>query len=284
MNQRALASLMAVSLVLGVAACGDDADSPSTDDAGKDDGTAGMGSGHMDKDASTGPSDSGSGNDAAAPGEEGSVCTATRDCAAALRCIQAASDQVSIGICARPCASREQCHKGEICYAYTRDPNDAHCVNLVEDTYALCGVGETSRCDGHTCLYFPAPATVGLCVDLCDLTASASDDAGTPEDDGGVASHVNDAGVLLTTCTRRQTCIKGVVDSTTEGLCGVLVAPGEKCGVPAGRFCGPGYGCRPDDLEDESGPQHCRQDCSKDGKCAKGTTCKGIVGQTAFCY
>ncbi|HEX2678954.1 MAG TPA: hypothetical protein VHM19_20025 [Polyangiales bacterium] len=209
-------------------------------------------------------------------GAEGAVCDAADGCEKGLRCIQTTNGSLSIGICARSCSTSQQCKKDEICYAYTKNPADAHCVNLVSKTYATCGVGDTSRCDQHTCLYFPS-STVGLCVDLCALPMN-HEDGGV--DDGGVV----DSGLPVATCTGSEKCIEGVVDSTTQGLCGVEVARGAKCGVPAGLFCAMGDGCTPDDPKDESGPSHCRQDCTNDGKCAKGTECRGIVGQAAYCY
>jgi hypothetical protein len=269
MNLRALASSLSLLVVIcSLCACSDDTNGTSKD-AGSDGGHAGTGGNHMAHDAGEAADSGAPGKDSGAPSAEGAVCAATSDCDKGLRCIQASNDSVSIGICARPCASREQCEAGEICYAYTTDPADAHCVNLVKETYAFCGVGETSRCDHHTCLYFPS-STVGLCVDLCSLSGDA--DAGT-----------DDSGVALATCSGSETCIDGVVDSPTQGLCGTSVAPGAKCGVQSGRFCTSGYGCTLDDPKVATGQRHCREDCSDDGKCKTGS-CKGVVGQTAFCY
>jgi hypothetical protein len=200
--------------------------------------------------------------------EEGALCVEQGDCTKGLRCVETTDGSVSVGVCARPCDSGEQCEDAELCYAYTQDPNDAHCVDLVTKQYARCGVGLTSRCDGRTCLYFPKAIT-GLCIDLCDL---APDDAGA--DDAGVTAQ----------CEAEQSCIPGIVDSTERGLCGRVVPVGAKCGVQSGRFCGTGDACVPDDRQDDDSPRHCRADCADDGKCPKGTTCRGIVGQSAFCY
>lgn len=202
-------------------------------------------------------------------GAEGALCAATPDCDGELVCVVAQVGSISVGVCARACVTAETCEDDELCYAYTKSPADAHCVNVVTETYALCGAGDTSRCDGHTCLYLPN-STLGLCVDLCALDPGGGDDAGAPDPGPG--------------CTGGQTCIAGVVDSGMEGLCGIEIDRGDACAPEEGKFCAHGDGCTADKAGEPFGERHCRQDCSANGKCASGTHCEGVVGQTAYCY
>lgn len=268
------ASFLIVACVL--CACGDDSVSAGKD-AGVDAGGGGGGQGGTNHKSDSGPEpekDAGTDGGGVPRGEEGAVCGGNADCQGDLRCVIAEVDAVSVGICARSCASFDDCENDELCYAYTQNPSDAHCVDLKTETYSLCGVGDTSRCDGHTCLYLPS-STLGLCVDLCALPGSSS----------GADAGADDAGVdPADACGTGQICIAGVLDSVTQGLCGVEVGRGDSCAPEKGRFCAGGDGCVPDAADEPFGARHCREDCSDDGKCQKGTSCQGIVGQTAYCF
>lgn len=216
---------------------------------------------------------SGDGGVVMGDGEEGFPCLTVADCGKApdgaqLACVE--SGFANFGVCARSCASDDDCGE-ETCVSISGQAADAHCINLINEEFALCGVIETSTCApeaGLTCLYLP-DQPYGVCTTLCVSGG----------DDGGVADG---------TCDADQFCRGNIVSSTAEdprdGVCGVHAARGEECGIFLGSFCNEGDLCAPENPADiENTPFVCRQDCTESPDvCAEGTTCTMFQG-SFFC-
>src|SRR5262245_18930511 len=114
---------------------------------------------------------------------EGGPCNAVQGCLAPLRCV---ASLFTVNVCGRPCSNEKDCKSGERCYSYSDLPEDGHCVNVVTDEYATCGVSDTSVCgNGRSCLYLPNRAS-GLCVTTCALDGSATGGAG--DEDAGMST------------------------------------------------------------------------------------------------
>ena len=245
--------------------CGDDEGGSDGGDAGDGAGSGGMGgaSGGMGGAGGRPPLpelDGGAGNDAAV-GDlvEGAPCLTTAECEDGLACVE--SGFANFGVCARSCASDDDCG-GETCVSISGAPADAHCINLINEEFELCGVIDTSNCApaaGLTCLYLP-DVPYGVCTTLC---SSGGDDAGAP----------NDA------CDADQFCRGGIVSTNQpgqeDGICGAHASRGETCGIFEGAFCDPGDVCAPASLPVTDDTEFvCRQDCTEDpDSCADGTTC-----------
>lgn len=238
-------------------ACGDDEDSSDGGPELRDSGTGGSGGAGgrpMLPEAGTGGRQDGGSGD----GEEGFPCATTAHCGLdssgnQLTCVD--SGGFPYGICARGCERDQDCG-GELCVSYTGLRADAHCLNLVNQEFAECGVGVTSDCNpdsGLTCLYLP-DLPIGVCTTLC--ASGAGDD---------------DAGTVDPVCRDGQFCRGGIVvdnGSGVDGVCGTRAARGETCGIFEGSFCGEGDVCAPDDVNDEDSTFSCHQSCS-----AVGSTC-----------
>jgi len=158
----------------------------------------------------------------------------------------------SFGVCARSCASDDG-GGNELCVSYSGERADAHCINLINEEFAICGVAETSDCleeAGLTCLYLP-DLPIGVCSTLCM--------SGGDTDGGGVPDPI---------CDADQFCRGGIVNdngSGIDGVCGTSAARGEPCGIFMGAFCGDGDVCAPDDPADEESDFSCHQSCSQSG-------------------
>src|SRR5262249_42924355 len=114
-------------------------------------------------------------------GREGFPCDAVNACQSGLRCV---ASLFTVNVCGRPCGGAGDCKSGERCYSYSDQPRDGHCVNIVTNEYAICGVSDTSLCgNGRSCLYLPQQAH-GLCVSTCSLDGSSG--AGADEDAGSM--------------------------------------------------------------------------------------------------
>jgi hypothetical protein len=263
-------------------ACGDDDDSGKKDDA--DASTPAGGSGGL----SGGGVDGGIGPDA--PGDEGWPCQFQKgECNTGFICVEnifADQNGQAIGVCARECkqGSTADCRSGEMCFSYTGNDADAHCVNLVADEYGVCGVGDTSVCDKkRSCLYFPN-SPFGVCVDICSVAggeadAGADDDGGVSQQGTGGSGGSSDA----VTCRSGETCVDGVLSDpmSSEGVCGVVVERGGECGIDVGKYCNPGDICAPEDPDDLMSTPRCFENCGDTGMCKQGQC---IVVQQSFAY
>jgi hypothetical protein len=262
---RVLAAIAALCLVS--AGCGDD-DGDSSSGAGNGgSGGSGGGSGGSGSSRDGGPG-AGSGG-SSDEGSEGWPCTAQSECIGDLTCVGSpiTLNGVSIGVCAMACAGDEECTGGGQCITYTNQASDAHCANIVDEEFALCGVADTSLCsEDMTCLYLPG-LPVGVCVKLCDPGATAVGD--------------EDAGAALGGCSADQECLPDITTSG-EGVCGTVVPRGDTCGIDLGKFCGEGDICAPSDPNDEESEYRCYQDCSENNTCAEGT-CMLSQGMFAYC-
>lgn len=245
---------------LSMIACGDDDDS---------NGGGGSGGGGNRRDSGTDGRRDG-GFDGDVEGSEGWPCS-DDECIDGLRCNASplTIQGMPIGVCGAPCEDSSECNGGR-CISYSGETGDAHCVDVVEEEYAICGVAETSVCsDDLTCLYLPN-LPVGVCVRLCAL-------------DGGAAAD-EDAGAGVGECSGQQTCIDGVLADPppNQGVCGTLVDRGDECGIDFGRFCRDGDVCAPEDPRDDGSPTRCFQDCSTaDAECDEGTC---TLVETLFAY
>ena len=174
-----------------------------------------------------------------------------------------------VGVCAAACEVDGDCDGGQ-CISYTGAAADAHCVNVVEEEYEVCGVADTSVCSEElTCLDFP-DLPVGVCVSLCAIDGAGGDDAGV------------DGPPLVSECSGGQSCIEGILADPTagEGVCGMLVERGALCGLDIGLYCPEGDVCAPEDPDDENSAGRCFQDCStgtgsecEEGTCVRSRTC-----------
>lgn len=249
-----LVRVFAALAALAVCACGDD-------DA--DDGRGGD-----QRDAATRDAGPGFGRE----GDEGWLCLDADECNAELVCAASpiTASGVPIGVCGRPCDPDEDCADG-VCFSYTGRAEDAHCTEVIEEEFALCGVADNSICADETiCLYLPG-APVGVCVRLC-ATGSAS----PGEEDAGVSEPA------LGECSAGQTCVEGVVTSG-EGVCGTEVERGAECGIELGLFCESGHICAPEDPRDSASTFRCFQDCSEpDTVCDEGS-CVLVQRLYAYC-
>jgi hypothetical protein len=270
-----LSGVLAVaSLCSVIAGCGDD-DGDDQTAAGR--GATGGGGGSGARDASVGGDGGGGslprrdGGIAEEEGGEGWPCTATEPCNADLRCAATpfAINGRAVGVCAVACENSDECEGGE-CITYSGAAADAHCVDVIDEEYELCGVADTSICSTDlTCLYFP-DYPLGVCVALCSI--------GGGDEDAG-------AGQPSATCSGQQTCIDGILadPAANEGVCGTLVDRGEECGLEIGLYCAQGDVCAPENPNDESSAQRCYQDCSTaDAECETGT-CRLVQGMYAYC-
>jgi hypothetical protein len=263
MRAKALFSLLFI-LAVG---CGDD--------EGGSDGGAGTGAGAgAGGSGATGGSggrpmlpgvDGGAGRDAG-PGEteEGGPCLTAEECQVVdgeqLACVDVG---FNFGVCARSCLSNADCG-AELCVSFTGMSADAHCINLVNEEYAYCGIAETSDCldtADLTCLYLP-DLPIGVCTKLC---ASGGDDGGVPDP----------------ICSDEQFCRGGIVNSNggpIDGVCGTAAARGETCGILEGAFCDEEDVCSPDVPADEESPFSCHQSCSETGTVCETGTCMQYQG------
>lgn len=264
-----LSEVLAVVVLFGAVAagCGDD-DSNGDGDSGSggsDASTSGTGGG-----GSLPRPDSGMGGD---QGDEGWPCTPSEPCNGDLRCAATPFEinGTAVGVCAVACENNTDCEDGGQCITYSGDETDAHCVNVIEEEYELCGVADTSICsEDLTCLYFP-DYPIGVCVSLCTTGAAGDEDAGAAPPAG--------------MCSGAQTCIEGILadPAANEGVCGTLVERGEECGLEIGMYCGQGDVCAPENPNDDTSTQRCFQDCSEpDAECDEGT-CTVVQGLFAYC-
>jgi hypothetical protein len=207
-------------------------------------------------------------------------------CQGKLKCVESL---FTVGVCGRGCKTDTDCgHDDEICYSYSKQAKDGHCVNQVKDEYARCGVGDTSRCDGRSCLYLPNEP-IGVCIDTCALDGTtAPSDAGVADEDAGTATSVADAGSTLPVgaveCSAAESCIDSILAQPmqNEGVCGTVAKRGAPCGITQGIYCEPGDLCAPENPADLSSKLRCFQDCSTlDVTCAKG---KCVIVQDLFAY
>lgn len=259
---------LGLALSMACFACGDDdgESKPSTPDSGTSGsgGNSGTNSNTVGGRGSVAGGGGSAGTAGAGDRAEGDQCMTDGQCASGLRCTMAAVGEVGVRICARPCTTDDECGE-EVCASpYTQLEADAHCINLNPAPFAICGVGETSLCDGRTCLYFPS-STVGVCVDLCS--------ADGPDADAGVPTEV---------CTAPNSCIPDIVDNPAVGICGEQVARGALCGVESGKFCATADVCVADDIANPASESHCREDCSTSRTCATGT-CTNFRGMFSYC-
>jgi hypothetical protein len=266
-------------LLLAIGGCGDD---DSANDAGTSGKGGGGGSGGQTAGSSSAGRSGSSGSSAGAGGAlgtgsllEGDQCMTTAECGSGTACVTAAVGQQAVRICARPCAVDTDCGKSdaggkgtEVCDSpYTNLAKDAHCINFQPDAYAYCGVGETAACDGDlACLYFPR-STIGVCVNLC---------AADPTQDAGVEG-------LVASCSNSQACVSGVVENKAVGVCGSQVARDAECGIEKGIFCSGTDICVPDDLNADTSPEHCREDCTDTGSCTSGGACTAVGTLFKYC-
>jgi len=251
----------------GVAGCGDDDDG---DNGGglRDSGASGSRSDGGGSRVDAGPGDG--------PGDEGWPCSRTEPCNGDLRCATTpfTVGGTPVGVCAVACEVDGDCD-GDQCISYTGAAADAHCVNVVDEEYEVCGVADTSVCSPElTCLYFP-DLPVGVCVALCAIDGMASGE------DAGV-----DGPALVAECSGEQTCIDGILamPAPNEAVCGTLVERGDLCGLDIGLYCPEGDVCAPEDPDDEDSAGRCFQDCSTGTgtECEEGT-CVLVPGQFAYC-
>ena len=260
-NRQNQVSVLAAFALLAAVACGDD------DSNASDGGMAGQGGAGAPGGGSGGGS--GQGDE---EGSEGWPCTSAKPCLEGLICAGSpiTIDGIPIGVCGMACQGDMQCSGGS-CITYTGAAADAHCANIVDEEFGLCGVADTSLCsDDKTCLYLPG-APVGVCVTLCGL-----DGAPAGDEDAGVGEPV------LGGCAAEQACIPDIVTSG-EGVCGTIVERGEECGVDIGMFCSAGDICAFEDPTDENSTLRCFQDCSTtETPCEEGT-CVIVQGMFAYC-
>ncbi|MFI5306870.1 MAG: hypothetical protein ACHQ53_05950 [Polyangiales bacterium] len=241
----------------------------------------------------------GSGNSASSTatklsGKEGEACDLPGQpsqslpaCQGKLKCV---ASLFTVGVCGRGCKTDTDCgHDDEICYSYSNQAKDGHCVNLVKDEYAQCGVGNTSRCDGRSCLYLPNEP-IGVCIDTCALDGTTPpSDAGVADEDAGTVTSVADAGASLpvgaVACAATETCVDNILSQPmdNEGVCGTVAKRGDACGILQGIYCPSGDVCAPENPADPSSKLRCFQDCSTlDITCDKGTKC--VLVQDVFAY
>ncbi len=235
--------------------------------------------------------------DAGVHGSEGDPCDLTGQssglpaCRGKLKCVESV---FTLGVCGRSCKTNTDCgNADEVCYSYSGQAKDGHCVNLIKDEYGRCGVGDTSICDQRSCLYLPNQP-VGVCIDTCALDGSpvaAGDggvDASADEDAGqdptaGASGLGAPAGAVE--CPSSESCVDNVLADAmlNEGVCGTVVGRGDECGIEQGIYCPSGDICAPEDPNDLSSKLRCFQDCSSTGsKCDKGK-CVTVQGVFAYC-
>jgi len=253
MRARALAAgltyLVLCSLTVG---CGDD--EGGSDGGAATGGAGGIGGGGMGGDGGrqTLPEPDGGAGDAGPPpvgeGEEGAGCRTAADCMLVDGTQLACVNSGGFGVCARGCTTDDDCGT-EICDSpYTGFAEDAHCIDLVNEEFGLCGGVVTGLCSsdaGLTCfLYSDLP--LGVCMTQCTTAAE-------------------DAGATDAMCKADQICVAGVVGGGdgTEGVCGMQAGRGEACGSEMGKFCGAEDVCAPDDPNDMESPITCHQRCTR---------------------
>jgi hypothetical protein len=248
--------LSAVSLL----ACGDDEDSKKGDtDAGLDGGLARIDGGPMPL------------VDGAVPGEVGYPCATASECDETLDCIPHAFPGMAglYGFCGKSCANNSECGADMVCSSDTGTTDGLYCAELVHEEYGICGPAVGTVCDNRACLYAPN-LPVGVCVDLCTLSASA-EDAGV--EDGGMDD--------FALCRVGQNCMD-VLGSADTGVCGSFVARGAECGISTGSFCNEEDVCAPNDLSDPGAGTSCFQSCADPGvTCAQGSCLN--AGGRSFC-
>jgi hypothetical protein len=241
---------------------------------------AACGSSAKSSSASANHKDGGSASGASS-GDEGTPCDSTHKCANKLTCVE--SLFVNVSICARGCTTKADCaNADEVCYTYSGMPKDGHCVNLVTDEYATCGVADTSVCDHRSCLYLP-DEPIGVCIDTCALDGTTS---GTSDEDAGVAASTA-APQGAVACAAAETCIDGTRILTSadpnEGVCGIVAKRGESCGIEHGIYCDVADICAPKDPNDLSSAQLCFQDCSAAGTRCDTGKCIDVQGFFSYC-
>lgn len=267
-------------VAVALAACGGSKKNGSSGSTNKADGggsgsggngASGSGGNGGSKDGGVGPSGA---------GEEGAPCDSTHMCKGKLACVESI---FTVGVCGRGCTTATDCMTDEVCFSYSGLQKDGHCVNLVKDEYAVCGVADTSVCDNNRpCLYLQGEA-IGVCVDTCALNGSSASG-----DDGGVggAGAAPPPGAVM--CAGKETCVDGVLADgvANEGVCGTMAKRGEPCDSQKGIYCPPTDICAPKDPNDLTSEERCFQDCSATStKCDTG---KCLVvqnqGQPLFAY
>lgn len=273
---RTVPVLLVVISQLALPACGDDDQSDDgTPDSGTPNAGRGAAAGSGRGSQAGGGAGTGSSNPNGSP--ENSPCQLPEDCDEGLRCAATPLlvNNTPVGVCAKPCAMDTECDEG-VCISYTRQPRDGHCVNEVADDYALCGIADTSICAADmTCLYFPGEP-VGVCVHVCSVDGSTDEDAGVPA--GGPAP---------VACAAGMSCISDVLADSmpNEGVCGMLAANGEECGIDVdfGQFCGDGSLCVPEALPNQDSTPRCYQDCSMPGTQCQTGSCMPLQNNFAYC-
>jgi hypothetical protein len=262
----------ATAILFLAVACGDDDDTTKNNDAGKGGGGGeSAGSSSAGKGGSSGSTAAGTGGKGGAGGatgtgdlEEGEQCMTTAECGTGLTCKVASAGGVGVQICARTCTSDSDCGD-ETCESDTTRMTDAYCKNYNATAFTDCGPAYTAECGSAlTCLLF-AQSTAGVCVNVCAL--DPTEDAGP-----GVAA----------SCPSSQNCIKDVIDNPAVGLCATQVGVDKECGLEKGILCSGTDICVPDDINSETGPEHCREDCTDTKACATGGTCTAV--RTLFSY
>jgi hypothetical protein len=270
MSQLRMRVLCAV-LLCSAWACGDDDDSGKKDDAGL----------LRDAGGPANPGGSGGSGGSIGAGDEGYPCLfSAGECNKGLTCVENIfqdENMQPLGVCARACKTDPDCASDEKCFSYTSKDTDSHCVNLVDEEYGVCGVGDTSVCKDRSCLYFPN-SPFGVCIDTCVLGEGESD-AGT--DDGGTPQDGVPSGAV--SCRTGETCVDEVLSApmSNEGVCGTVVARGDECGIDVGKYCNHGDICAPEDPTNLMSTPRCFENCSDSGMCKKGSC---MVVQNAFAY
>jgi len=247
----AIASTLACTLTLAFVGCGTSkTSSGKTQDSGVDSGSSQPSAMKPRPDGGT----SAKPDAAISSGTlmEGEQCQLPSDCMKGLICAAGNNGSVSANFCARACTTSSDCGT-ESCYSQTGLDADAHCVNIIREEFADCGLADTSVCGQPlTCLYGQTSA-LGICITLCDL--ATGDDAGTSS---GSA------------CASDQICLGNIVASDTQGVCGKMAARGDACGVDKGTFCSDTDICAPEDATDASSASRCYEDCTDTSKCSSG--------------
>jgi hypothetical protein len=253
-------------LLIALAACG-------SNDSKKPTGSAGSG---WRATAGSGAGGSGGSAGGASLGtrQPGDPCNNTEQCATGENCVISFLLNDNVQICAKSCASDDDCDNGQTCVSETDKPADAHCVTTATDAFAACGPSMTTICQSPLdCI--PSGLTddnSGFCYNYCILP--------------NATMTVTDASVLKD-CPNGLTC--SPLGDADVGVCSMTGATGDTCGLDIGKLCSDTDVCITE-LSDDGGigDSNCYRDCTTvSSACPSGTTCMVVdpsdPSQGSFC-
>jgi hypothetical protein len=206
--------------------------------------------------------------------QPGDACNNTAQCATGENCVVSALGTDAVQICAKGCATDDDCDSGQTCVSETDKPTDAHCVTTATDAFTACGPSLTTICQTPLdCI--PSGLTddnSGFCYNYCILpnaTMTVMDDT------------------VLHDCPNGLTCSS--LGDPDVGLCAMTGATGDSCGLEMGKLCSSTDVCITEIAPDGGvGDSNCYRDCTSSASaCPSGTTCMVVdpndPSQGSFC-